>query len=138
MRDKQLVQRKRRDLYSLYKKGLEEGRFTSMRDAAAYICRQPAPCFYISEREATLLIGKIIANRSLADLNTSKRRRAYQLYRDYKDYLSKYPGTKRSRISILNELVERPAPEFYMTSNAVRRILIEEIRKVKNNMGWGD
>ena len=59
MRDNKLKQRKRRDLYSLYKKALEEGRFSSMRDAGAYLCRQPAPCFYISP-EIKQLIKHIV------------------------------------------------------------------------------
>lgn len=131
MRDNKLKQRKRRDLYVLYKKGLEEGRFSSMRDAGSYLCRQPAPCFYISPESATLLIGRILANQSLIDLNSSTRRMAWRLYQDYKNYLSTHPNTKRSRVSIMNELVDQPAPEFYMTSEAIRRMLREEINEAR-------
>ena len=56
---------------------------------------------------------------------------AWRLYRDYKAYLLKHPGTKKSRVSIMNELVDQPAPEFYMTSEAIRRMLREEINEVK-------
>lgn len=136
MRDNKLKQRKRRDLYTLYKKGLEEGRFTSMRDAGAYLCRQPAPCFYISPETASLLVGKVLDNRGLNGLNSSTRRMAMQLFRDYKEYLYKHPQNKRSRVSILNDLVDRPAPEFYMTADAVRRMLREEINEVKRKVGW--
>jgi len=136
MRDNKLKLRKRRDLYTLYKKGLEEGRFSSMRDAGRYICRQPAPCFYVSPEFASQLIGRIMANRSLADMNSSMRRMAARLYSDYKDYLLKHPDTKKSRVSIMNELVEMPAPEFYMTGDAVRRSLREEINETKKKFGW--
>lgn len=138
MRDTKLKQRKRRDLYSLYKKGLEEGQFTSMREAGAWLVRQPAPCFYISPEEACKLIGRILGNRSLIDVNSSTRRMVWELYRRYKDYLYRNPKTKKSRISIMNELVEQPAPEFYMTSDAVRRTLRNEISEVKIRTGWGE
>lgn len=138
MRDNNVKRRKRRDLYSLYKKGLEEGRFSSMREAGVWLSRQPAPCYYISADEAAKLVGRILGNRSLIDVNPSTRRMAWHLYKNYKGYLSSHPNTKRSRISIMNELVDRPAPEFYMTSDAVRRMLREEINDVKRKMGWGD
>ena len=138
MRDNELKQRKRRDLFALYKKGLQEGRFTSMRDAGTILSRHPAPCYYISPEQATLLIGRILDNRSLMDLHASQRRMVWQLYREYKEYLLKHPDTKLSRVRIMNELVDRPAPEFYMTNEAVRRILREENLKAKRKVGWAD
>ena len=138
MKDNSLTQRKRRDLYSLYLKGLREGKFTSVRDAGAWIVKQPAPCYYISPEHADEYIGKLMANQSLIKLNSSTRRAAWKLYRDYKEWLAKHPGTKRSRISVVYELVERPAPEFYMTSDAARRLLGEAITEAKRKAGWGD
>ena len=136
MRDKELIQRKRRDLYSLYKKGLEEGRFSSVLDAARFLCCHPAPCYYISPEQATLLIGRLLDGRGLDKLHQSNRRMVLQLYVDYKHYLSTYPGTKNSRVKILNELVDRPAPEFYMTEEAVRKIIREENIKARRKAGW--
>lgn len=127
MRDTRLKQLKRQDLYSLYRKGLAEGRFTSMRDAGIWLSTQPAPCFYTSPETAYKLIGRILAQHSLVDLNPSTRRMARRLYEDYKEHLRYHPDDKRSRVEIMNELVERPAPEFYMTPDAIRRALREEI-----------
>ena len=136
MRDKQLKQRKRLDLYSLYKKGLQEGRFSSVLDAARYLCRHPAPCFYISPEQATLLIGRILDGRGIGNLSASQRRMVLQLFVDYKNYLSQHPETKSSRVRILNELVDNPAPEFYMTEEAVRKIIREENLKARRKAGW--
>lgn len=138
MRDTKLKQRKRRDLYSLYKIGLNEGRFSSMREAGVWLSRQPAPCYYISPEEACKLIGRILGGRGLEDVNSSTRRMVWALYRNYKEYLYKHPKSRKSRVSIMNELVDQPAPEFYMTSDAIRRALREEINEVKRKTGWGD
>lgn len=138
MRDKKLLQRKRLDLYSLYKKGLQEGRFSSVLDAARYICGHPAPCFYVSPEQATLLVGMIIDNRSLMGLSAAKRRMVVELYQRYKHYLLKHPGTKASRVRIMNELVDMEAPEFYMTEEAIRKIIREENIKARRKTGWAD
>lgn len=136
MRDQQLKQRKRIDLYSLYKKGLDEGRFSSVLDAARYLCHHQAPCYYISPEQATLLIGRIIDGRGISDLSPSQRRMVIQLYYEYKRYLLLHPGTRNSRVRILNEIVDKPAPEFYMTEEAVRKIIREENLKARRKAGW--
>ena len=123
MRDTRLKQMKRQDLYSIYRKGLVDGQFSSMRDAGLWICTQPAPHYYVSPEFASWLVGRIIAGQSLDDLNPSTQRMARQLYRNYEEYLRYHPDNKRSRVEIMNELVDQPAPEFYMTPDAIRRAL---------------
>lgn len=137
MRDTRLKQLKRKGLYSLYKQGLLEGRFTSLRKASEWLSTQPAPCFYISPEQAYKGIGWIKANRSLVHFNASQRRLLRRLWNDYKEYLESHPDNKRSCIDIMDELVQRPAPEFYMEPAAIRRMLAEEIEETKSQMGWG-
>ena len=60
-----------------------------------------------------------------------------RLWNDYKEYLESHPDNKRSCIDIMDELVQRPAPEFYMEPAAIRRMLAEEIEETKSQMGWG-
>ena len=138
MKDQSLKRRKRQDLYSLYLKGLEEGRFLSMRDAAEWLCRQPAPRYYIDPKKASDYVGMILGRRSLVHLNSSQRRMARKLCQEYLDWRKQYPDVKRSRLLVLDEIVDRPAPEFYMTADAVRKMLREEINEVKSKMGWGE
>ena len=127
MRDTRLKQMKRQALYAVYRNGLTEGRFNSMRDAGVWICTQPAPCFFVSPEFASQLVGRFLSNQSLVDLNPSTRRMARRLYMDYQEYMRYHPNNKRSRVEIMNELVDRPAPEFYMTPDAIRRALREEM-----------
>lgn len=138
MKDSTLRSKRRQDLYALYKKGLEEGRFTSMRDAGRYLCRQPAPCFYINPEKASNLVSRMIAGKSIEEFHKTQQRRIRRLYEDYKKYLSDNPGTKMTRVNIMNILIDRPAPEFYMTPGSIRKVLREEVRVAKKKYGWGE
>lgn len=138
VKDTRLIQDKRKALYALYLQGLRECKFVSLRSAGDWIAKQPAPHFYISPEAASILVGRVIRGKSLSGLHSQKRHLVRQLHNDYLEYLREHPGTKKSRVQIMNELVDRPAPEFYMTGDAVRRALREEIAEVKRRIGWGE
>lgn len=129
------TQEKTEVLYQIYKKGLEEGRFSSMRDACRYICKQPAPCFYISGKWASIYIGQIEAGISLMGFSTNMARKLKQLYANYKKYCSEHSDEILPREHIMDILVEQPAPEFYMTPNAVRKVLRKALWKVRRKYG---
>ena len=136
MRDTELKRKKAESVYSVYKQGLEEGRFTSFNDAGRIVSRSPAPCFFISAKRASILIGRIQGHVSLIDLHASQRRMVWQLWHNYKAYLIAHPDNSLSRERILERLVDEPAPEFYITAAGARRIIWEEIKRVKRRMGW--
>ena len=136
MKDTGLRQKRAEALYAVYRRGLEEGRFDSLFAAGKWCARQPAPCFYISSKRASLLIGRICAGDRLEDLHRSKRRMAMRLFMDYKQFLSTHPGTPLSRERILEILVDEPAPEFYITGEMARKILREQIKKARKRKRW--
>lgn len=136
MKDSTLRRKKRQALYAVYRKGLEEGRFTSMRNAGIYISHQPAPCFFISPERASNLVGRVLSGKGIDELHKTQQRMIRRLAEDYKQYLSDHPDTRLSRVSIMNILVDRPAPEFYMTGGAVRKALREEVREARRKLGW--
>lgn len=131
MKDTELREARDRAVYQVYLKGLEEGRFSSLRNAAGYICRQPAPRFFIDSRTASLLVGRIPAKISLMDLKPAGRRRVWQLYRNYQRFMDENPKCTLPRERIIEILVEEPAPEFYLTPVSIRHILQREIGKKK-------
>ena len=136
MKDTEINKRKADALYSVYKQGLEEGRFVSLSDASRKIATYPAPCFFVSARQASLLVGRIISYVSLINLNKSGRRLAWCLYYRHKQYLAENPDTKLSRERIMELIVEEEAPEFYISPDGVRRILGKKIKSVRRNLGW--
>lgn len=138
MKDTGLRNKKAEALYRVYRRGLSEGRFNSMYEAGAWCAKQPAPCYFISAKAASLLIGRLMSNVSLVDMHSTKRRLTWKLYEDYQQFLAEHPDTKLSRERIMELLVDRPAPEFYITGDYARKILRKEIRKARKRLGWYD
>ena len=136
MKDTELNRKKAEALYSVYLKGLEEGRFDSLFGAGRYCAMQPAPCFFISARQASLLVGRIFSNVSLIDLNASQRRMVRQLHHNYLEYLQAHPDNTLSRERVMEILVDQPAPEFYISGDGARRKLREQIKKARRLAGW--
>jgi len=136
MRDTELKRKKAEALYSVYKQGLQQGRFASLYDAGRRIAREPAPCFFISPKRASLLIGRIAAKYSLINLNDSQRMMAWRLWFNYKEFLAANPDTGLSRERIMEILVDEPAPEFYISTDGARRLLFGQIKKARREHGW--
>ena len=136
VKDTELKRRKADALYAVYKQGLQEGRFDSLFGAGRYCAHHPAPCFFISPKQASLLMGRINSRISLINLNASQQRMAWRLWFDYRKYLSENEHTPLSRERVMEILVDQPAPEFYMTGDAARRILRGEIMRTRKKMGW--
>jgi hypothetical protein len=136
MRDTELKRKKAEALYSVYKEGLQQGRYTSLYDAGRIVARSPAPCFFISAKRASLLIGRINAKISLINLHESYRRLAWRLWFNYQHYLDTHPGNNLSRERILEILVDEPAPEFYISTDGARKLLKERIENTRREKGW--
>ena len=118
-------------IYDCYKRGLEEGRFTSLFSAARYIMKQPAPRFFIEGRTASLLVGRLLSGKPIGNVHESTRRIAEKLKGDYLEYLKDNPGNKMPMRWVLEILVERPAPEFFLGWRSIMYILEREIKKAR-------
>ena len=136
MRDVSLKEKRDSDIYRLYLRGLEATEFTSLSGAAKYVCRHPAPCFYITAKQANLQIGKILSNISLIALSSKTRAKIWRLYDNYVQYMKDHPDCREPRQSVLDILVEQEAPEFYLDTQRVRKILKKEVNKRRRK--WMD
>lgn len=135
MKDTELKRQRNRDLYLAYIDALRNCHFDSMAKAVKYVIARPAPHFYISASEASNLIGCILSGRSLCLSHLHSRRRIWYLYCEYKEYLKANPDCKLNRERILEILVDRPAPEFYLTMDRAKHIIIEEQKRVRKKIG---
>lgn len=138
MRDTGLTLKKAEALYAAYRKGLAQGRFRTMYEAGAYCVGQTAPSFFISAKRASILVGRLIAGQELKGLNPALHRMAERLKSDYDAYLAEHPGSTISRERIMEMLVDRSAPEFYISAEHARKMLRQEIRKARRRLGWYD
>lgn len=131
MKDTELKRARDRALFRAYKKGLANNSFSNMQEAAEYARKQESPEFFICARTASLLIGRIMSHNSLADLNSYSRRRVWELYARYVEYLQAHPDCTMTRERILEELVEEPAPEFYIGGVLAKKIIYRELNKAR-------
>lgn len=136
MKDTELKRKKAQALYSVYVKGLEEGRFDSLLGAGRWCAAQPAPCYFISARQASILLGRIQSKVSLINLGSMQRKMVWQLWRNYQRYLIEHPDNTLSRERILELLVDEPAPEFYISCEGARKILRQQIHNQRKKKGW--
>lgn len=121
------------DLYMTFVAGIRENTFGSTAEAVDYARRQSAPQYYISARTASLLIGRIENRMSLMDLNSNSRRRIWHIYSLYLEYLRDNPGCTLPRELILEEIVEGPAPEFFVSHGRAKHIVLYERREARKN-----
>lgn len=136
MVDNDLVQRRAEALYAVYKRALEQGLFSSLRNAADWLWRQPAPCYFISSEKASEWVGMVLAGKLPENLAEGQRRKAIRLTEEYLAYRGRHPWCGFSRDRIMETIVEMPAPEFYLSAEGVRRILRKYIREVRIRKGW--
>lgn len=126
MRSTELKKQRDRDFYEVYIRGIEEHHFLRSDDALDYARLQPAPRYYISARAATLLLYKIESGQDLGNINEQSYRRFMQLYSDYLDYRAAFPDDTRSREQIMELLIQRPAPDFFIGKPMAKLIVLRE------------
>ena len=134
VKDTELKQMRDEDLYRVYVRTLGERDCASLQEAADVSRMEVAERYYISANEASSHIGSIQSGRSLINLNSCSRRRIWQLWDNYRRWLEEHPGSTLSRERIMEELVQEPAPEFYISASHARHIIIKERRKVRMSL----
>lgn len=135
MKDSELKQIRDEDLYRVYVRTLKERDCASLMEAADAARLEAAERYYISANEAASHIGCIQSGKSLINLNSCSRRRIWQLWDNYRRWRDEHPESTLSRERVLEELVQEPAPEFYISASHARHMIIKERRKVREKMG---
>lgn len=137
MKDTELKEMRDREFYRLYVRSLDDGmHFESQRKAADILKDRPAPGYFISAREASLQIGKLMCHVQDIGVSSQQRRKINDIYRRYKEYLRSHTDCAMSRIQVLELIVDDEAPEWYMTSELARKILRKECRRRRKELGW--
>lgn len=128
VKDHELKNERDRDIYLTYLFGLREGIFDDLNDAALWVQRQPAPKFYVSAKS---LVNYIAARQAGKDLSRMYYWNRLKMEYLYSMYLHETDGRscKIAKEILCEELVERPAPYFYISVNYVRKIIQRECKK---------
>ena len=134
MKDTLLRDLRNEDLYKSYVKALGERQFSSMVEAVGYARKMPAKRFYIEGCTAAPIIQMIRDRISLVNLHPNSRKRIWRLYDDYCQYTSRN-GSGKSLSSVMDILVNRPAPEFYLSDERARHIILDQRKAAKKRKG---
>ena len=133
-KDTELKRMRDRALYEAYVRGLEGNSFENMPQAIDFARKQCAPQFFLSARTASLYIAAAERGESLSSMNPGSRARVEKLREMYAEYRMEHPEDRRSRELILEDLVELPAPEFYIGYEMAKKIIFRERRKAQERM----
>lgn len=92
-----------------------------------YIAQCPARRFYVSEERAATVVSQIMQGQSIANMRKGKQEMFMEIHRKVVELMSTNP-----KLSVLNacvEVVNSPAPKFYMTPRSIRVIIYKAKKK---------
>lgn len=121
------------DMYYDY---LAENGWTNPDDFAEWLSKQPAPGFYQEFENARRIVSLILRGKELP-LKMNKLLK--KMFYDMAELLKKHPEynpKKTGRYLLLEEIMDCPAPSFYLSKDRIRSIVYEEMRnrlRVKKN-----
>ena len=96
----------------------------------AQVADSPAERFWVSEERAAIVISAMLAGRPLPKMRRNKRDMFNEILRRVIPLRSQSPN--RSLFDIVSEVVNQPAPKFYLTPRTVGEIFY----RIKS--GWYD
>ena len=85
------------------------------------VSQSPASRFYVSEERAAIVISAIIAGRPLPPMRENKKEMFAEILRRYLEIKDSRPG--ESLANIVAEIVNQPAPRFYLTPRTIGTII---------------
>lgn len=115
-------------LYEAYVKTLESGECATQYEAIERARKSPAPSYFTSEKHCAYIIKKMQCGQPTMLRNADKIRKFNAIYAEVEKYRAEHdewPGL----FSVCREIVERPAPEFYICYNTAKQMIKEEREK---------
>ncbi len=98
----------------------------SSSDLYRKVVEMPAQRFYVSEERASIVISNMYKGRSIAQMRPNKREMYEEIYRRVIELKKSRPDD--SIYDLTFDVVQQPAPKFYLTSESAR-VLIHYIKK---------
>ena len=125
----------RRDLYKSYLAILESGQCDTQYEAIDRARKSPAPQFYTTTKNCCYILGLMEQGKDTGLRNPDKIRKFVELKRladEWKEH-EEYPGL----INVCREIVNMPAPEYYICHNTAKQMILDERRRrQKEMMRW--
>lgn len=97
----------------------------TLKEVIERTVRSAAPRFFVGFENARRFISLLMRNKQLPIKNKNKIAMYKEIYRRYKERLKK----EMCNYTVLESIIEEPAPSFYIDDNRFRCILYNEINR---------
>ena len=118
------------DLMRAYLEKLAEASIIVMPVIFELVAESPASRFWVSEERAAIVISTMAAGKPMPRMRRNKREMFEEIYRRFIIMKQEFPD--KSVYELVTNIVNQPAPKFYLTPRTVG----EFIYRIKN--GWYD
>ena len=90
----------------------------------------PAPCFSVTFDNARRFVSMLDRGLELPIVNENKKR----MYKELHRRLNKARGDKEKCYQLLNDIINSPAPEFYMDVETFKGVFYKTIRSKRKKL----
>ena len=118
-------QQRDEELLNAFKAQLRHLGSISLDEMFERAAKSPASRFWVSERRAAAVISKMLKGDQILSMNPKKREMYFEIFRRAKRIFKENPGTTIADAAY--EVVNSPAPEFYITTKSAR-VMIYKLR----------
>ncbi len=103
----------------------------TLKEVIEHTVASAAPRFFVGFENARRFISLLVRNKQLPIKNKNKIAMYKEIYRRYKERLKK----EVCNYTVLESIIEEPAPSFYIDDNRFRCILYDAINRKKHVRG---
>lgn len=116
------IPQRNRELMRSYRHVLSKSQFIVRREVCAKVADSPCSRFWVSEERATAVVSALLRGHyALDNMNPLKREMFMEIFKRVQVLRTQRP--KEPLFDIVMEVVNSPAPKFYMTPDSVVQII---------------
>lgn len=122
----EFTEQRNKELLETYKNYLDRHYLYVMPEIHKMVAESPASRFWVSEERASIVVSAMLAGKPLPRMNKNKLEMFKEIFTRFLQLRKIFP--KRSVYDLVFDIVNQPAPKFYMTPRTVG----EYINRIKN------
>lgn len=122
---------RKNDVLKSFFNSLKEVRKTkphaTLDEIIKHAVKSEAPRFYVTFENARRFVSMMVRNKKLPLINNNKIAMYKEIYRRYRERIKNC--STRYKYVILEQIIEEPAPSFYLDEETFRGIVYRSLRK---------
>ena len=108
--------------------------FASLEKIIEKAASNAAPRFFVSFENARRFVSMLVRKKSLPLVNKNKVELYKELFRRYKKYRQEDFTNRVINYTLLEKIIEEPAPSFYIEEETFRGIIYRTLRNRNRNL----